>query len=151
ADQELHRQVVDPLRVLALVGFLGTYPSLGQNVAYGASEGLEAFAWARGRGSDDAVEHEMALIEPIGASRELNRAAAVLPEKICQLLVVPGAGAGGYLRRLSHLRHPFGPRTLIGGVAPRMTVSLNGRITGQDSSRWSPARSGGQSGEAGAA
>ena len=89
ADQELHRQVVDPLRVLALVGLLGAYPSLGQDVAHGASEGLEAFARSGGRGSEDAVEDEMALIEPVGAPREPDRATAVLCEKVGGLIAVP--------------------------------------------------------------
>ena len=86
ADQELHRQVVDALRVLALVGLLGAHPSLGQDVAHRARERLEALARSGGRGIEDAVEDEMALVERIGAARELDGAAAVLLEKVSRMI-----------------------------------------------------------------
>ena len=82
ADQELHRQVVDALRVLALVGLLGADPPLRQHVAHRARDRLEALARPGGRRVADAVEEQMALVERIGGARELDGAAAVLREQV---------------------------------------------------------------------
>ena len=38
ADEELHREVVDPLGVLAVVGLLGAQPALREDVAHGAGD-----------------------------------------------------------------------------------------------------------------
>ena len=63
ADEELHREVVDPLGVLAVVGLLGLHPALREDVAHGAGDGLEPLAGAGRRRIDDVVEDEMAFIE----------------------------------------------------------------------------------------
>ena len=82
ADEKLHREVVDALRVLALVGRLGMHPSLRQNIAHGAGDSLKALAWAGGHQFDDVVEDEMPFIERVIRSRERNRPAAVLLDEL---------------------------------------------------------------------
>ena len=52
ADQELHRQVVDALGVLALVGLLGADPALREDVAHRARDRLEPLARPGGRDVD---------------------------------------------------------------------------------------------------
>ena len=98
ADQELHRQVVDALRVLALVGLLGADPPLGQDVAHRARDRLEPLARPGGRDVADAVEEQMALVERIGGARELDGAAAVLREEVRRRR----RGASSPLRRTAH-------------------------------------------------
>ena len=44
ADEELDRQIVDALRVLARVGLVGAQPTVGENVSHGACGRLVAFA-----------------------------------------------------------------------------------------------------------
>src|SRR3989475_5579221 len=136
ADQELHREVVDALRVLALVGSFRAYPSLGQDVTYGAREGLEAFAWSGSGGIDDAVEDEMAFVEPIGIPCELNGAAAVLLAKGGRWISV----FPGHLRRLSHPLAP--PRATRCHRSPRDGSRSKGGSPGATRRARSRARSG---------
>ena len=82
ADQELHREVVDALGVLALVGALGAHPALREDVPHGARDGLEALPRTERRGVDDVVEQQMPLVERIVRAGELDRAAAVLLEEL---------------------------------------------------------------------
>ena len=82
ADEKLHREVVDTLRVLTLVGRLGIHPSLRQNIAHGTGDSLKALAWAGGHQFDDVVENEMPFIERVIRSRERNRPAAVLLDEL---------------------------------------------------------------------
>ena len=65
ADEKLHREVVDALRVLALVGVLRQHPALREDIPHGAGEGLKALARAGRRQIDDVVEEEMPLVERI--------------------------------------------------------------------------------------
>src|SRR5262249_20546309 len=118
ADQELHREVVDALRVVALVGLLRAHPALGQDVAHGAREGLEALSWSCSGGIDDGVEYEMAFVEPISISRELNRAAAVLLADGGHWISAPPCRPAGHLRRLSH---PLCLPGLVGAIALHVT------------------------------
>src|SRR5262249_3201279 len=95
-----------------LVGLLGAHPSLGQDVAHGASKGLEAFARSGGHGSEDAVEDEMALVEPIGGPPEPNPAPAALRQKNGGPLGGPRPPADGHRFRLTQLiALPFVPKT----------------------------------------
>ena len=89
ADQELHGEVVDALRVLALVGVLGAQPALREDVPHGAGDGLVALARPDRRRVDDVVEHQMPLVERIAGPGELDRAAAVLLEQLRRIGVGP--------------------------------------------------------------
>src|SRR5262249_39149745 len=81
-DEELHGQVVDALGILARVGLFRTRPSLRQDVSYGAGDGFVALARTYGGGVDGVVEQEVSLVERGGCSRERDRAASVLLEKL---------------------------------------------------------------------
>ena len=81
SDQELHRQVIDMLRVFARVGFLRQHPSLREDVAYRPGQRLESLAGPRGARRHDVVEDEVALVERIVGPREGDLAAAVLREQ----------------------------------------------------------------------
>ena len=85
ADQELHREVVDALGVLALVGLLGAHPALREDVPDGAGDGLVPLPRARGGGIDDVVEQEVPLVERGLRPGEPDRAAAVLLEQPIQI------------------------------------------------------------------
>ena len=102
-DQELHRQVVDPFRVLAVVGFCRLDPSLGEDVADGPRDGLVALAKARVLEGDDVVEREMALVERVVTAREWNRTARVPRDERRAVRVL-----GGRIR--GRLRGPFSHR-----------------------------------------
>ncbi len=78
SDQELHRQVIHMLRVLARVGFLRQHPSLREDVAHRPGQGLESLARPRSAGRHDVVEDEVALVERIVGPQEGDLAAAVL-------------------------------------------------------------------------
>ena len=96
AEEELHRQVVDALGVLALVGLLGQHPALREDVAHGARERLEALARAGGSRADDVVEQQVAFIECLVRSGKLDGAAAVLSAELRQA-VGPRRCRGGCL------------------------------------------------------
>jgi hypothetical protein len=57
AEEEFHRQVIDPLGVFALVGLLGPHPALAEDIADGTGERLEAVPRPGGCRVDDVVEH----------------------------------------------------------------------------------------------
>src|SRR5262249_57328095 len=61
--------------------------------------------------------------------RHVNRAAALLQERVGRLIGTLRTRAEGHLLCLSHLRLPFVPPTLPRGIALPVTVSLNRRIT----------------------
>ena len=80
-DQKLHRQIVDALRVLAVVGALGPHPALRQDIPDRAGGRLKLFARAGSARIDDVVEQQMPLVEGVVGSGEPDRTAAVLLEK----------------------------------------------------------------------
>ena len=82
ADQELHRQVVDALGVLALVRLLGADHRCDRTSRTERATASKRSRGPGGRGIADAVEQQMALVEPIGSARELDGAAAILREQI---------------------------------------------------------------------
>ena len=82
ADEKFHREIVNALGVLALIGFIGTHPSLRENIAHGAGDGLKTLARADRRCFHNVVKDEVALIKRIVRSGELNRPAAVLLEEL---------------------------------------------------------------------
>jgi hypothetical protein len=81
ADEELHGQVVDALGVLSFVGLLGAHPALRQDISHRAGGRLELLPRACRDRVDDVVEEEVPLVEPVGRTRELNRATSVLFEQ----------------------------------------------------------------------
>ena len=62
-DQKLHRQIVDPLRVLPVIGALGQNPTLRQHIPHRTRGGLEALAWPGSFRSDDVVEEQVPLVK----------------------------------------------------------------------------------------
>ena len=79
-DQELHREVVSPLRILPVVSCLRPHPPLRQHVTHRPRDGLEAIAGAGGLRVDHVVEEQVPVIQTVVRSRELDRAASVLPQ-----------------------------------------------------------------------
>ena len=71
ADEKLHRQVIDALGVLALIGVLREHPALREDVPDGAGKGLEAFSRAHGGQFDDVVEDQVPLVKRVVRPREL--------------------------------------------------------------------------------
>jgi hypothetical protein len=114
ADQELHRQVVDPLRVLPLVGLLGVEPAMGEQVAHRPGEGLEPLAIARRGQSHDVVEDQVPLIERVMGAGELDRAEAILLEQLRHRLAAH-RGHRRHRGRHASLAH----RCLLGAIAER--------------------------------
>ena len=76
-EQELHREVVHALGVLARVGLLRVDPALREQIPHRARERLEALARAGVRDRDDVVEGEMSLVERVGSPGEPDRSASV--------------------------------------------------------------------------
>ena len=72
ADQEFHRQVIDALGVLPIVGRLGLDPALGEDVTDRTRHGLEALSFVGARRVDHGVRQQVALNQGIGSSREGN-------------------------------------------------------------------------------
>jgi hypothetical protein len=70
ADQEFHRQVIDALGVLPIIGGLGLDPALREDVAHRAGHGLEALSLVGTRRVDHGVRQQVALNQCIGSSRE---------------------------------------------------------------------------------
>ena len=73
ADQKLHRQVVDPLGVRAVVGLLRQQPALGQQIAQRAGDRLEALALAGVFSRNDVIEDQV----PVVVSPRSGRSGAV--------------------------------------------------------------------------
>ena len=78
ADEELDREIVDPLRIVARVGLVGAQPAVGENVSYRAGGALVALARIGGLGFDDVVEFEPPLEERVRRPGEARGAEAVL-------------------------------------------------------------------------
>ncbi len=100
SDEKLHRQVVDPLWVLSIVGVFRAHPPPREDVAHRAGNGLELFPRAGRLRLDGMVEDEMPLVERAVRPRELGGAGAVLPKE--------------FRRAVGRRRDPRG-RLLLGG------------------------------------
>jgi len=83
-DQELHREIVNPLGISLLVRLLGPQPSLREDVPHGTGGGLVTLPRLHRRGIDDVVAQEVALVERIARAGEPNRAAPVPLEQPIQ-------------------------------------------------------------------
>ena len=81
-DQKFHRQVVDPLRVLAVVGAFRPHPALGEDIPCRAGGCLILFARACSVRSNDVVEQQVPLVQGVVGPGELDRTAAVLSKKV---------------------------------------------------------------------
>src|SRR5262249_43450838 len=85
-DQELHRHVVDPLGVFALISVLREHPPLREDIPHRAGKGRELFPVTCGCKLDSVVEREMSLVEGIVRSCKLDWTTSVLPEKFPQAI-----------------------------------------------------------------
>src|SRR5262249_19425910 len=56
ADENVNRDIVDAIEVLALVGFLSEYPTLRQDIAHGAGKSLKTLTRPGGHQLDDVVK-----------------------------------------------------------------------------------------------
>ncbi len=68
-DEKLHREIIDPLGILALVGLFGPDPALRENVAHRAGKGLEPLAGIGGREVRDVIEEQVTVVEARRACR----------------------------------------------------------------------------------
>ena len=84
ADQEFHRQIVDPLGVFAPVDPFGEGPALGKQIAHGSGDGLEALARVRVRGIRDVVKNQVTFVERIFMAAEFNWPTSILATELCQ-------------------------------------------------------------------
>ena len=82
ADEELHREVVDALGVLARVRLLGADPSLREDVADGPRDRLVVFARTGRVGVGDVVEEQVPLVERVGGAGQLDPAAVLPPQRL---------------------------------------------------------------------
>jgi hypothetical protein len=81
ADQELDRDVINPLWVCPLVGLVSPDPTVQENVADRPRHRLVALARVGRCGFDDVVELQMPLIERVWRSGKARRAAAVVAQQ----------------------------------------------------------------------
>ena len=132
-DQKLHREVVDALGVRALVGLLRADPSLRENVPDGARERLVALTRTGGGRIGNVVEEQVPLIERMGGTREIDRAASILLAQRRRRVRC------GFCVR-NHLfcahRRAFSrcPRTWAGPMLSALGVWFQRRIAGSDRS-----------------
>ncbi len=82
ADQELDRNIIDPLWILARVGLVGLQPTLRKNVSDRAGGGLVALSRVGGLELDDIVELHAPLVERVRRSGEGRRTDAIPLQKI---------------------------------------------------------------------
>ena len=106
ADEKLHREVVDALGVLALVGLLREHPALREDIPHGAGGASKRSPAVPPRRVDDVVEQQMAFVERVGGARELDRAAAVLLEELRDRIDGPSRLEAASLAMLAHFRGP---------------------------------------------
>ena len=85
ADEELDRDIVDPLRIFASIGLVRAQPPIRQKVPDGARDGFVTFARVGGLRLDHAVELQMPFIERVRRSGEAERTVAVSPQKFIAL------------------------------------------------------------------
>src|SRR5262249_40412868 len=102
ADEKLHREVIDSLRVSVLVGFLRLYPTLRQDIAHGPSDSFKALSGTSRHQFYDIVEDEMPFIEAVMRSRERNRPAAVLLDELRHFIGSQFRGNWIFLRLRFH-------------------------------------------------
>lgn len=63
AEEKLHREIVEVLAILALIGLFRKQPSLRGNIAHGAGRGLETLPSADGRQLPDVIEEKMPFVQ----------------------------------------------------------------------------------------
>ena len=98
ADEELHREVVDLLGVLAVVDLPGLQPALGEQVAERPRQRLEPLARGGVPGPDDVVEHQVPVVGGVRVAGELDRPAAVPLQEVRGQRPRDAGGRAGSLR-----------------------------------------------------
>ena len=83
ADQELHRQVIDALRVFPMIGAQRQRPALRQHVTHRTGRRLEGLARPGGARVDEIVEQEMAFEQRVGVAGKSDRVGTVVLWKFC--------------------------------------------------------------------
>ncbi len=82
ADEKFHREIINPLWILALIGFFRMHPSLRKNIAHRAGDRLKTLSRSDRRHFHNVVKEEVPLVERVVRSGELNRPAAILLEEL---------------------------------------------------------------------
>jgi len=82
ANEKLHRDIVDPLRILACVGLIRTQPAFRKDVSYRSGGGFIAFSRIRRPRLDDIVELQVPLVQRVRRPGEARRADAVLLQEL---------------------------------------------------------------------
>src|SRR5215469_6629076 len=77
AYQELHRQVVHHLGVLARVRRRGEGPTLGQQIPHRSRKGLELVAGGGSARISCLIEEKMAVVQRVFAADEVHRAISI--------------------------------------------------------------------------
>jgi hypothetical protein len=78
--RKLHREVVNPFRIFAVVGSLRFQPASRQHVAHGRGDRLEPIAKAGRFAFNFMIEHQMPVVRCIRIASESNVVAFVLLE-----------------------------------------------------------------------
>ena len=73
-DEKFHREIVNALGVLAVIGLLGPNPSLRKDITHGTSDGFKTLAIADLRRFHNVIKDEVALIKSVVRSGELEPA-----------------------------------------------------------------------------
>src|SRR5437762_843712 len=68
ADEKFHREIINPLWILALIGFFRIHPSLRKDIAHGAGDRLKTLSSADRRYFHDVVKEQVPLVERVGIS-----------------------------------------------------------------------------------
>ncbi len=113
SEKKLHREIIDALGVLVLVGLLRAQPALREDISHGAGDRLEAFPWTGRRRIDDVVEDEVPLVKRVAGPRELDRAASVLLEEMRKITASLICGIHFFLFASSNDRKLLSRRFLI--------------------------------------
>ena len=119
AEQVLHRQVVDPLRVLPRVVAVRGDPALGQDVADRVGRGLEAFPVAGRLRVHHRVEEEVPFVEGVVGAGELHRAAPVVGEELLVHQVPPRPVAAAASTSITARSERTRPAGMVGSPAAR--------------------------------
>ena len=107
ADEKFHREIVNALRILTLVGLFRMNPALRQNIAHRVSDRLEAFASADRAHLHDVVKDEMPLVKRLVSSTKPNGSATILLNKLGQFRFASVPQSGSFFGFVFSSHDPF--------------------------------------------